>query len=172
MTAVGAIIMTLFGAVWWMIGAHASRRGSVSLYALGVLIAAALWFVAWRSSNQVTDPEEESRRGRLVGIASGIEGVLILLAVNVLQNVGKRDFVAPAVAIIIGLHFIPLARWLPAPFYYGTALLLVAAGGIGCLVQDSHERLLLVSFASATVLWLTAIGVLLAVRATANVTPR
>ena len=171
MSSTGAIIMTVFGAIWWMIGAHASRRGSAPLYVLGLLIAAALTFAAMRSANPATTPEEESRRGRLVGIASAIEGVLILIAVNVLRNIGKAGFVAPAVAVIVGLHFVPLARWLPASLYYGTALLLIVVGGVGYTVPDDHGRLLLVSFASAAVLWLTAATVLLGMRSSAKVSP-
>jgi uncharacterized protein len=35
------------------------------------------------------------------------------IGVNVLANVGLRQFTAPLIAIIVGLHFVPLARWLP-----------------------------------------------------------
>jgi hypothetical protein len=164
MTSVGAIIMSLFAAIWWVIGAHASRSGSVVLYGLGFLITAVIVVAASRSHLQSATPEEESRVGRLVGIASGVEGVLILIAVNVLRNIGMSAFVAPVVAIIIGLHFFPLARWLPARLYYGTAAALIAVGAVGWVLDDAHRRLLMVSFSSAGVLWLTAIAVLVAAR--------
>jgi hypothetical protein len=164
MTSVGAIIMSLFAAIWWAIGAHASRSGSVVLYGLGFLMTAIIVVAASRSQIQSPTPEEESRVGRLVGIASGVEGILILIAVNVLRNIGMSAFVAPVVAIIIGLHFFPLARWLPARLYYGTAAALIAVGAVGCVLDDAHRRLLVVSFSSAGVLWLTAIAVVVAVR--------
>jgi hypothetical protein len=164
MTSVGAIIMCLFAAIWWAIGAHASRSGSVVLYGMGFLITAVIVVAASRSHAQPTTPEEESRVGRLVGIASGVEGVLILIAVNVLRNIGMSAFVAPVVAIIIGLHFFPLARWLPARLYYGTAAALIAIGAVGWVLNDAHRRLLFVCFGSAAVLWFTATATLITIR--------
>jgi hypothetical protein len=52
---------------------------------------------------------------RKAGIASGVEGLAILLAVNVLAHFGRSDYAAPVIAIIVGLHFMPLAQRLPAP---------------------------------------------------------
>ena len=84
----------------------------------------------------------------------------IFLAVNVLANIGRRDFTAPAVAMIVGLHFLPLARWLPARWYYATSALLVAIGVTGFGVADAGQRLLFVSVGAACVLWLTGAFVL------------
>ena len=65
----------------------------------------------------------------------------------------RRDLIAPAVAIIVGLHFVPLARWLPAPIYYLTAALLVVVGIAGANVHDLPARVLTVSVGAATALW-------------------
>ena len=123
MSPTGAAIMGVFGAVWWIIGVTAYGRAAVPLYGVGLVIAAAIIVTAWwrRSRSRSPSPEEERRQGRLVGIASAVEGVLIFLAVNVLVNVKRPDLIAPAAAIIVGLHFLPLARWLPARLYYATA---------------------------------------------------
>lgn len=161
MSATGAIIMGVFAAVWWLVGIGASGHGSSLMYGIPLVISALIIVAAWRRrADAAVSPEERARRGRLVGIASGAEGLLIFVAVNVLANIGKRDFAAPVVAIIVGLHFAPLARWLPARLYYATSALLVALGIAGFMVPGTDQRLLVISIGAACVLWLTC-GVVL-----------
>ena len=163
MTAAGAMIMAVFAAIWWVVGIRASAHGSVLMYSIPLFITGAIITAALRRGPGTVplSSEEDSRRGRLVGIASGVEGVLIFVAVNVLANIGKRDFFAPIVAVIVGLHFLPLARWLPARFYYVTSALLVGLGIAGVSIADADRRLLTVSIGAACVLWLTCAVVLL-----------
>ena len=161
MSADGAIIMSLFAAVWWAVGVRASGHGSVPMYVVPLLVTGAIVAVALsrRAGATPESPEERARQGRLVGMASGVEGLLILVAVNVLANIKKLDFAAPVIAIIVGLHFIPLARGLPARSHYVTSVVLVALGIAGFGVPDVRQRILAVSLGAACVLWLTcAVG--------------
>ena len=105
--------------------------------------------------------EERKRRGRVIGIASTVEGAMIFAAIADLVKLGRRDLIAPAVAVIVGLHFLPIARWLPAPIYYLTAALLVAVGMAGAIVQDLPARILTVCIGAAAALWLSCGMVLL-----------
>jgi hypothetical protein len=162
MSAEGAMIMSMFAAVWWAVGIGASGHGSVPMYAIPVLVTVAIIAAASRRRADTTpvSPEEHARRGRLFGVASGVEGLLIFVAVNVLANLKKLDFAAPVIAMIVGLHFVPLARGLPARSYYVTSALLVALGVAGLSVPGANQRLLAVSVGAACVLWLTCAFVL------------
>ncbi|HEX5433710.1 MAG TPA: hypothetical protein VFY05_05700 [Candidatus Angelobacter sp.] len=155
------IVLSFFAVIWWIVGASQLPRGSVLISAIGIVISGV--FVAFdrRRGVQPATREERKRRGRIVGIASGVEGVAIVAAVNVLVRMGRRDLIAPAVAIIVGLHFLPLARWLPARIYYLTAALLVAVGLGGALVQAGPVRILAVGMGAAAILWLSCAVVLL-----------
>jgi hypothetical protein len=162
MSSSGAVIMSVFAAAWWAVGlgmtGHAGWLAFVfPVVVTGAIVAAALQ----RSRADARVPnEEDSRRGRLVGIASAVEGVAILVAINVLARLNRPDLAVSAVAIIVGLHFLPLARWLPAPFYYATSALLIALGAGGFGISDGTRRLLVVSVGAACVLWLTCMFVL------------
>jgi hypothetical protein len=157
----GAVIMSIFAAVWWLVGTKVSGHGSVLMYGIPILMTSLVLLVALRlRSVNLASPEENARRGRLVGIASGAEGLLIFLAVNILANTGTREFTAPVISIIVGLHFIPLAKWLPVQLYYASAALLVAAGVAGFWVHDEHIRTFYVSVVAACILWLTSVIVL------------
>jgi hypothetical protein len=155
-SAIGAIIMGLFAALWWIVGTGASGRGSGPMYTVAIVITGLIVGAASRQAGRTSgSPEERARRGRLVGIASGVEGLVIFVSINVLANIGRRDLAAPIIAIIVGLHFLPLARWLRVPLYYVTSALLVGLG-IACVrVRDANFRLFTVSVGAACVLWLT-----------------
>src|SRR4051812_42026322 len=124
--------MSAFGVIWWVVGLRAS--GQPALLTYGVPLAAAVAITAACLRGGAAEPVaegESKRRDRLVGIASAAEGVVIFVVANILVNVGWKDQVAPAIALIVGLHFLPLARWLPARSYYVTAAALVALGLAG-----------------------------------------
>ena len=162
MTNTGAIIMGVFAAIWWLVGVRASGHASPLTYGVPLLFTGLIVVAARRGRHRFeqASPEEDARRGRLVGIASGGEGFAIFLAMIVLGNLGLSDYAAPVIAIIVGLHFVPLARWLPAHLYYGTSALLIVLGVCGFAIRPSDQRLLIVSVGAACVLWLTC-GILL-----------
>ena len=69
-------------------------------------------------------------------------------------------------AIIVGVHFLPLAYLFEVPLYYWTGVLSVL-GVLGCLlIQDVYTRLLWVGLVMAAVLWLTVVLLLLQTRPT------
>ncbi len=112
MSPTGAAIMSVFAAVWWIAGARTSGHGSRLMTLVPLFVTGAILGVAVRRMRQPdrTSPAEHSRQGRLVGWASAAEGVAILVTVNVLANVGQQAWAVPSIAIIVGLHFFPLAR--------------------------------------------------------------
>lgn len=160
-TSGAIIVLSAFAAIWWIIGAAQFGRSSLLMSAVGILISGLMVALAWRRGGRSASRQERKRRGRIVGIASAVEGVAIFAAAKVLVNLGRRDLIAPTVAIIVGLHFLPLARWFPAPIYYLTAALLVAIGMAGAVVQDLPARILTVCIGAAAVLWLSCGVVLL-----------
>ena len=99
--------------------------------------------------------------GRVIGIASAIEGAAIVAAVVVMSKFGQREMLPPVIAIIIGLHFVPIARGLRANVYYLPVALLVALGATGFALSDLRQRLSVVYVGTACVLWLTSAVVLL-----------
>jgi hypothetical protein len=159
MSPAGSIIMSVFAAIWWIVGIRASGHGSPLAYAVGAAAAASIVAAATRAQarREPEDADEKRRRDRLVAFASAGEGVAIFLVVNVLVNIGLRDYVAPAIALIVGLHFLPLAWRLPAPPYFVTAALLTVIAAAGAMIHAPAERLLVVSTGAAAILWLTSL---------------
>ena len=80
----------------------------------------------------------DARITKWMGIVSGIQGVAILGSIVVLALIGQWVWIMPVVALIVGLHFLPM----PAIFgrrigyFLGAAMLVVAIIGMVLTVQQ------------------------------------
>ena len=95
---------------------------------LSLLIAVIGGFVTWQhwSSETAFNP----KTGRTFGLIVGIEFAIAGIGAGVLGWWGRADLIAPWVALVVGVHFIPLAPLLHSPLLYGVAALVI----IGALV--------------------------------------
>ena len=169
----GAAILTLFGASWCIVAlalwpAHPGwsiPAGCVA--AIALLALCVLRLMAVRNIPSFDDPvaaAKGKRAGMFFGIIFGGEGVLIWLCAVLLAHLGLSTWIPIAVAVIVGLHFIPLARVFEVPLYYWTGALTVL-GMLACsLIGNSGTRLLCAGLLMAAVLWLTALLLLLLTR--------
>lgn len=161
-------ILAFFATVWWVVGLSSAGHPPALVYPLPLLVAAAIGLAAWRLMRRdrsapriATDAVAQARRNRLVAWASGAEGLAIFLVAGVvLPSTGHRDATVSAIALIVGAHFVPLARGLSAPAYYVTAVALVGLGLAGFGIADLDARITIVSAGAAIVLWLTVVAVL------------
>lgn len=133
--------------IWWLVAP--------------AIVAAMLLMWASRQPIGTGTPVEGAHVGRVVGIATAIEGVAIFLVANVLINLHMPTLVMPAIAIIVGLHFVPLARWIPVQLYYWTGAGLITVG-LGAILLPPDTRATATGVAAALVLW--ASGMMLAGR--------
>jgi len=170
---VGAIVLTLFGCLWWIITlAYWNARPSWTIPAASA--ATAVLFVlciarlgSSRKIHIIDDPAvlaKRKRAGMLSGIIFGIEGTLIGFSSRLLAHHGLSIWIPMTIAIIVGLHFLPLAAVWEMPLYYVPGVLPVL-GMLGCLlIRDVGMRLLCVGLVMTSILWLTAVLLLLQTR--------
>ena len=169
---VGATIMFFFGAIWLLLGVFGGRPSPGWLRAgllvagllLGVWIATAVHRVSHVSETAPPALEQtvvRRRIGQRFGWITGIEGAAIFLAVILLNAVHRPDFIPPAIALIVGLHFFPLASLFGRSFYYGTGILGCAIGGSAFFISDPSLRTSAVGLSFGLLLWLTTAIVLL-----------
>jgi hypothetical protein len=155
--AIGALFFSLFGGAWlelWAFRTFQHRRMALTLATLPIVLgAAAIFTIAqrrYRAHREALAAEAATparqKADRLFHLINGGQWILILIAGNVLANLGLSAWVLPAVIFIIGLHFLPLAALFANPPHLvtGGALMLLAGaypflapGGpghpIGCL---------------------------------------
>lgn len=133
--AIGAIFFSIFGGAW--IGYWSARTfsGSIAVPAAVAVLTAAIFMLAvsqYRRFKSALEAEKNSparqRVGRLFNIVNAAQWVVIVVGVNVLANIGLRDWGIPFAILVIGLHFLPLAHIFSNPPHYvtGGAMMLVA----------------------------------------------
>lgn len=172
--ASGTFFLTFFGAYWGFTSA-VFLRGTFQIIAFLLIGLVTLAFISigvilLRQARSL--PEEPSSvdraRGRSIvtgfGIIFGLEIVLIALASTLLSIFPLSRFIAPTTALIVGLHFIPLARLFQVNVGYvtGTLLCLLALIALAALLfgvplagTSPYNWSLFVGIGATLVLWLT-----------------
>ncbi|HEX5505916.1 MAG TPA: hypothetical protein VFW96_25080 [Thermomicrobiales bacterium] len=176
----GLLVLAGFGTAWALAGAIALRGWGAPAPALlavapGLALlgrALALRRAAARAPRD--GAEVAARRRRWFGLVTVVEFASIGAVVVVGRATRHAALIAPLVALIVGLHFLPLAALFRVRAYYATgaalcllaalALLLVpAAGTLGGRPVDA--RTAVVGWGAALVLWGTGVGAWLRGRA-------
>lgn len=143
-------------AAFWCAGALFFSRLPPWWAAPAIAISAAI--LLWtRDASDGREDADRSHVGRLVAIWSSVEGVAIFVAANILVNLHMAERLLPTMAIIVGLHFLPLARGIPARIYYGSGAALILVGAAGWLLPAGDAPLITGLLAAAT-LWVSALA--------------
>lgn len=161
MGARGAIIMGFFGAVFAAMTMRLQWQMGNAMLALPFIVfliigAAAMHTIGLRGQGIAIS---ERTKKALMWSSTG-EGIGIFLAVNIVNNLHRPDLLLPAIALVVGLHFLPIAHAASSrPFYLLGAFLLLFAL-IGFLVAQPAGADI-AGIAAALSLWcasITAIG--------------
>lgn len=164
--AIGTLIMTGFGA-WWVFAAMNSINGlQLWVYIAAAIIPAAIAGLAISRlrrlpnlpGNASTATNQMGRNFRIVLMA---EMLLIVVAIVALGRGGHPDLITVAIAVIVGLHFLPLAAIFRVPLYYTTGIVITAWTVICLIFLRSLSRTISVAIGCGLVLWLTSLILLL-----------
>ncbi|WP_375397425.1 hypothetical protein [uncultured Sphingomonas sp.] len=151
----GIWVLGFFAALWSIAGILV--EGLSPAWAV-LPVAVSVGLLVWASRQSYPDEGGSARNvGRLVGIWSAIQGVAMFVTANVLVNMDRFWAVIPACVIIVGLHFLPLARGIPVRLYYATGAAMIAIGTIA-LVAPAWHLPLATGLGASIVLWLSVIG--------------
>lgn len=164
----GAAFMFTFGSVWLLLGLFRGRPSPawqrLSLLVVGIALGASIATLGLRASGiplsetpltaqQLTTSREIGRHFYMI---FGVELAAIFLAVVVLRLLHYPDYILCGIALIVAVHFFPLAALFKAPVYYGTALLGCAIGLVGFFMSDAGLRQKVVGISFGLLLWATA----------------
>ena len=159
----GAIIFSLFGAVWLVIakinGAPLGWWGIVG----GAIVSALLIGNILTQKSPISDQPsgtEQKRIGRIFMWSSMAEGAGILLAVNILDYLGMADRYLAGIALIVGLHFIPIGLRVPSRLGLFLAAVFMALSVAGLVIPLPATAALVVGCAGAGTLWCAAISII------------
>lgn len=159
---IGALIYALVSAFWIVIAIFWGGVSSMVMIGTAVifillLIAAAISTL--RRANQSNMPQEASAAlGKWFGIIFAAEGIGIGVGSGILVGLGLAQWIAPWVALVVGLHFFPLAHLLKLPFDYvlGTAIVLLVLITVVFMPLENWAGIL--GIGTAVFLWLAGWG--------------
>jgi hypothetical protein len=157
MGAWGAIIMSFFGAcfVALTLALQFHWRGlELGLPFFGFAVILFLALIVIRLPGKGISPSKEGERAIMWSTIG--EGVGLFIAANVVVNLHHSEMLLPAMALVVGLHFLPIAYAETfRPFYaLGIALLLGAAIGF-----KMHPPVggIIAGFTAAGALWVASL---------------
>lgn len=166
----GAMVLVGAGLGWMMSGLSALGDIPLELY-LAVLAVAALLLLGAvavrRSAPGIAETpwSPPLRRGFMLAFGGEAAAIVVIFAAALLLH--RPGWILPLVALAVGLHFLPLARLFRRPLYYatGAALCIVCTATIVFMPPQWGARhlqgwQLSAGLGSGTVLWLSALGML------------
>ena len=142
----GLFFMTVNTAIWTFISEYYLENKDLRIVGilLGIVIASFLYFYFKFNKAKKKLPEivieksaEEKSREKWFLIIFGLEGFGILIVKNILVNINHNEVFIPFFALIVGLHFFPLARIFKRTFdyYIATWTCLLAILGIYLITE-------------------------------------
>lgn len=154
---------------WWMV-LILTAGATVALLAFGLTTLRAA-----RRLPQTQETAEDQARGKRLSrgfnIVSGLEFTLIAVAVVLLISFKHPEFIAPVTALIVGLHFLPLAYLFEVRVYALVGALLALLGGgallallLGLTLGSLTTWSVIIGLSTAGIFWLTALSLLTGVR--------
>ncbi|MFG2921760.1 hypothetical protein ACGFYA_09575 [Streptomyces sp. NPDC048305] len=160
----GTVVLSVFALVWAFAGASglASGGAALAVEAAAAVVTVTAIVLAYRKGAAPSPRMVDLPSGwaRSVGIVNAVELVAVFAVIAASNASGRPGFIPPAIALVVGLHFIPLARLYDQWQYRWTAALLSAVAAVGLVllaagVSDEGVRAA-VGLASAVTLWASA----------------
>jgi hypothetical protein len=164
--SIGATIVGAFGAAWLAMGM--ASAGVPVRIALAVVVPVMVLIACLGSAMRRRLPKlagagspERKQMTRAFAVVNVVQWFAIFGTVNLLRNLQLDAWVVPAIVLIVGAHFIPLARIFQAPQHLrtGVAMMLCAATAIvlPVSIRDTVECL-----SAGLILWVSAASALYA----------
>jgi len=156
--ATGMFMMAFFTSIWGGI-AFGGLKDSVFKYALIIFVlfiaafiinATRLFKVSKYYPKLTTEADiaEGKKMGKWFGIIFGAEGVGILIGINIVVNIGHPELTIPTIALIVGLHFYPMAKIFKrtVDYYLATWTTLVAITAIVLTLNKTMSQSTMLAF--------------------------
>jgi len=136
----GVLFLLLFGMAWLIAPILSSNTMHNSLAWL--LFVAEAVFLLWAIRKWRKLPGAPTKRAvnQKFNFILGMESIAIVAAVFVCRALQVSDATGAAIAIVVGVHFIPLAKLFALPLYNLLAVLLVIAGAACFAIIVTHPN--------------------------------
>lgn len=167
--AIGILVLTAFGALWLLMAANFAYVLDWRAW-LGVGLGTAALAAGAAKRMLIAQPLPQVPAAATSGTSAwfwtivSLEWILIIGAIVFVARRGRRDLIVSLIALIVGLHFLPLAWIFGAKLYYVTGAAIVAASLAAFALRERRQRQAVTCLACGIALWLTSAAILLVPR--------
>ena len=162
------MFFSVFGGCWlavWCLGAYGAKPGGLGVIGAGsaaILLVAVKQFRDNRVAyvNEAESPASK-RAGRIFNVVNATQWILIFIVGTVLKKAGHWEWIIPAVILIVGVHFFPLAVAFRVRRHYLTGGSLILVAVLYPLLAKSGPKAPVGCLGTGLILWLSAIGALI-----------
>jgi hypothetical protein len=154
----GLFLMAFFTMVWTGI-AQAGLQGQDNRVVLVVFATISAAFVAYGirllvaaqnfpKFTTAADEAEGKKISKAFGLVFGIEGAAIPFTCVILKLLGLQAYILPAIALIVGLHFYPMAKIFKRKidYYLGTWACVIAVMSINFIYSNGQSQAFIFTF--------------------------
>ena len=152
--AFGLILMAIFTMLWT--GIAESGLNGKDFFMVGIIFnLCSLLFLSYGiylfiqskkfpKNLSEKDKDKGKKMWKVFGFIFGLEGLLIAVSVVVLSTFDLQNYVVPIIALIVGLHFYPMAKIFERKidYYLATWVTLVAILGIVLVIGNKSESMI------------------------------
>lgn len=136
----GLVLMATFTAIWAFI-AESTLKG-IDFYLPGMLFGIFVFIFLFhvKKFKSISDKETQVEESTALSewnkrwfiIVNALQGIGIFLAINIMVNLKLPNLIIPSIALVVGLHFFPLAKIFnrKIDYYTGAWTTLIAASAI------------------------------------------
>jgi hypothetical protein len=155
----GGLLLMAFFTMMWADIAQGGLQGSdhcihlafCSIFSLVFIINGIRLLLLSKQFPKFTSPEHQvmgKQMGRAFGIIFGIEGLVIPAVSTLLALTQHAQYILPAIALVVGLHFYPMARIFrrTIDYYLATWTCLVALAAIYSTFNNGQSETCVMGF--------------------------
>lgn len=161
---VGVCVLAGFGALWLynaLVLSHAPQWILPLMWAATAALALGGIIAIRRSKAAGYEVPRDPAVAKWFWIVFAAEFAGIAAVVVVFQMWSIDRYIVPAIAVIVGVHFLPLAQLFRAPIYYLTGIAMVAWSVTMIFAMPiDPQRTIMVAYGAGAILWASAFIVL------------
>lgn len=143
----GLTLMIIFTTVWTVLSEIFFENSNyrVTGIAFGIVIIYLIYFYIKFNKSKKLLPKvpikDNPKNDKWFYTVLALEGIAIFVVANILQNIGKSNLFIGSLALIVGLHFIPLAKIFNRKFdyYIGIWTIVIAIIGLVLISKNQYD---------------------------------
>jgi hypothetical protein len=143
-TQVGITVLCLFGVAWTLVLIPLSSASTTA--ALAAMVAASLWagglllacrrrdFTAAEAAGAAASDLTAAQRQRVFVVTNVVQAVVFSVAISVCIATARVGWIPLVAALVVGVHFVPLARAFGEVSFRWAGAVLAVLGGSGLIL--------------------------------------